>query len=123
MNNLNLASVEKAFEEWRCRRYSRSEPIPEDLWSMALGLYPQYKRSRICDVLRLSGTQFKQRLEGSGDTRLNSGFVLASHDEVKASRLANTEIQLTLQGQARSITLCFDMQALGQVLSQVDTLL
>ena len=53
MNDINLASVEKAFQQWRIGRYSRAEPIPEELWSMALGLYPQYKRSVICHHLRL----------------------------------------------------------------------
>lgn len=124
MNDVTLASVEKAFQQWRTERYSRSEPIPEALWSMALGLYPQYKRSKICHFLHLSGAQFKRRLE-SGDitTRVNSKFVLASRDYVKVTPVASTEIQLTLQGQTRSMTLCFDMHALAQVLSHVGALL
>src|SRR3990167_11373485 len=88
---------------------SCAEPIPEALWSMALSLYPEHKRSRICDCLRLSGTQFKQRLEGGGHTRANSGFVVASRDELKAMSASGTNVQLTLQGQVRSITLCFDI--------------
>ena len=35
MNDLTLASVEKAFQQWRDERYSRAEPIPEALWSAA----------------------------------------------------------------------------------------
>jgi hypothetical protein len=124
MNNLTLASVEEAFKRWRDGRYSRAEPIPEALWSMALGLYPQYKRSRICHLLHLSGAQFKRRLEDGGDTRVNSGFVMASRDDVKMTPVvASTEIQLTLQGQLRSMTLCFDAHALGHVLSHVGALL
>ena len=123
MNDLTLASVEEAFQQWRAGRYSRTEPIPESLWSMALGLYPQYKRSRICHLLHLSGAQFKRRLEDSGGTRVNSDFVLASRDDVKVTPVVGTEIQLTLQGQTRSMMLCFDAHALGHVLSHVGTLL
>lgn len=123
MNDLTLASVEEAFQQWRDKGYSRAEPIPEALWSMALGLYPQYKRSRICHLLHLSGAQFKRRLEDGGDTRVNSGFVLASRDDVKVTPVSSTEIQLTLQGQLRSMTLCFDAHTLGDVLSHVGALL
>lgn len=123
MNNLNLASVEEAFSQWRTERYSRAEPIPEALWSMALMLYPQYKRSIICHHLHLSGAQFKRRLEHSGDTCSNNRFVLASRDEVKAVPVAGTDIQLTLQGQVRSMTLCFDVNALAQVLPHMSALL
>ncbi len=58
MSDLTLASVEEAFQQWRDGLYSRAEPIPEALWSMTLGLYPQHKRSRIC-ILRaiISPTQ------------------------------------------------------------------
>jgi hypothetical protein len=44
---------------------------------MALGLYPQYKRSKICRHLQLSGGQFKQRLDNDRDLPANHGFVLA----------------------------------------------
>ena len=123
MNDLDLASVEKAFQQWRSERYSRAEPIPETLWSCALRLYPQYKRSKICHILGLSGAQFKHRLENSGDTPVKNGFVVASRDEIKSKPELNTEIQLTLQGQARSMTLCFDVHALAQVLPHVGALL
>ena len=123
MNDLTLATVEEAFKQWRDKRYSRAERIPEALWSMALRLYPQYKRSRIRQLLHLSGAQFKRRLENGGDTRVNSGFVLASRDDVKVTPVASTEIQLTLQGQLRSMTLCFDAHTLSHVLSHVGALL
>lgn len=106
------------------RGSSRSESIPEALWSMALGLYPQYVRSKICHHLRLSGSQFKRRLENNGDTSRAKGFVLASRDEVKVmTPERGTEIQLTIQGQARSMTLCFGMHALGHVLPHIGSLL
>ena len=121
MNNLTLASVKEAFQTWRTERYSRAEPIPEALWSMALELYPQYNRSHICLLLRLNGAQFKRRLDEAGDTRAN--FVLATHDEVKETQRVGADIQLTLKGQVRSMTLCFDVHALGHVLSHVGALL
>jgi hypothetical protein len=58
MNDLTLASVKEAFQTWRTECYSRAEPIPEALWSMALELYPQHNRSQICLLLRLNGAQF-----------------------------------------------------------------
>ena len=94
MNNINLASVKEAFSQRRTERYSRAEPIPEALWSMALMLYPQYKRSIICHHLHLSGAQFKRRLESSGDTCANNRFVLASCDEVNVTPVAGPDIQL-----------------------------
>lgn len=123
MSDLNLASVEEAFSQWRTKRHSLAEPIPEALWSMALRLYPQYKRSKICHHLRLSGSQFKQRLDNTGDTCANNRFVLASRDEVKAMPVAGTNIQLTLQGQERTMILCFDVHALAQVLPHMSALL
>lgn len=124
MSDLALASVEEAFQQWRAGRHSRAELIPEALWSMALGLYPQYKRSKICRHLKLSGGQFKQHLDNDKNTRANRGFVLASRDEPKAMpEPPNPEVQLTLQGQSRSMTLCFDVHALPQILAHVGALL
>ena len=123
MNNLTLASVKEAFQQWRAGRYSRAEPIPDALWSMALGLYPEHKRSKICDCLRLSGTQFKQRLEDGGYTHTNNGFVVASRDEVKAIPEATSNVQLMIQGKERALTFCVDIQTLGEVLPHIGALL
>ena len=90
---------------------------------MALGLYPQYKRSKICRHLQLSGGQFKQRLDNGREPRANHGFVLASRDESKATPQPNPEVQLTLQGHTRSMTLYFDVHALAQILPHVGALL
>lgn len=123
MNSSTLESAEEAFRQWREQRRSRSESIPEALWSMALGLYPQYMRSRICHHLRLSGSQFKRRLENNGDTSRTTGFVLASCNETKVAPVLGTEIQISLQGQARMMTLCFDVHVLGYVLPHIGSLL
>ena len=69
MSDLTLASVEEAFQQWRAGRHSRAELIPEALWSMALRLYPQYQRSKICRYLQLSGGQFKKRLDNDRGTQ------------------------------------------------------
>lgn len=123
MNDLTLESAEEAFRQWREQRSSRKESIPEALWSMALGLYPQYMCSKICQHLRLGGSQFKRRLEDSGAINRAKGFVLASRDEPKAMPELNPEVQLTLQGHTRSMTLCFDVHALAQILPHVGALL
>ncbi len=123
MSDLTLASVEEAFQQWRAGRHSRAELIPEALWSMALGLYPQYKRSKICRHLQLSGGQFKQRLDNDRNTHAHHGFVLASRDEPEAAPKLNPKVQLTLQGHTRSMTLCFDVHALPQILPHVGALL
>jgi len=122
MNDLTLESVKEAFQQWRSARYSRAEPIPEALWSMALGLYPQYKRSKICHLLGLSGNQFKRRLEDTRDVCVN-GFVVASCDEVKATPEINAKIQLIVQGKERALTLCVEVHLLSQVLPQLGALL
>jgi hypothetical protein len=85
VKNLTLDSAKEAFQKWRMHRSSSAEPIPENLWAMATGLEPHYKRSTICQQLRLSGSQFKQRLEGTGGSLTDRGFVLASNDVVEAN--------------------------------------
>lgn len=123
MEGITLESVEEAFCEWRAQRSSRTDLIPKNLWSMALGLYPKNKRSIICRRLRLSGSQFKQRLEGSRHTFVDTGFVLASRDVIKENPVPNHNVQLTIQGQARSLTFCVDVRALSQILPHLGALL
>jgi len=95
----------------------------KNLWAMALGLYPQYLRSTICKRLRLSGSQFKQRLEGDGPAFADKGFVLASREAIKSNQAPSFDIQLTIQGKERSLTLCVGMHALGQILPHISVLL
>jgi len=54
---------------------------------------------------------------------VTNGFVVASYDEVKLRPELSTKIQLALQGQARSLTICCDVNALAQVLPHVGALL
>jgi hypothetical protein len=123
MNSLTLESAEAAFQQWREQRSSRSELIPKNLWSMALKLYPQYKRSIICRRLGLSGGQFKQHLDDNSPTFSDSGFVLASRDSVKENSMLKSKVQLTIQGKERALTFSVDVHALGQILPHIGMLL
>lgn len=123
MNNITLESVEAAFCDWRAQRSSRTDPIPEYLWAMALRLYPEYKRSKICHRLRLSGSQFKSHLESRVQSPADKGFVLASREEVTANPPPITGVQITIQGKERAMTLCFSVHALPLILPHVGALL
>ena len=123
MNSITLASAEEAFHQWRAHRTSRVETIPENLWNMALGLYPEHKRSNICHRLSLNGGQFKRRLEDAYPAIANNGFVLASSGEVKANPKPSPEVQLSLQGKERTLTFCIRVDALLQILPHIGTLL
>lgn len=123
MESVTLELAEEAFCRWRTERRSGRESIPENLWEMALGLYPQYKRSKICEGLRLSGSQFKRRLEGDSPRFTNAGFVLASSDEVKANTNPSPAIQLSIEGKERVLTLSVGVDALLQLLPHIGTLL
>lgn len=123
MVSITLESVEESFHQWRSQRISRAEPIPERLWTMVLSLYPQYNRSKICRQLRLSGRQFKQRLESGCPSSSDNGFVLASRDEVRANAKPTTDVKITIQGKERTLTLCVGLNSLEQVLPQLGVLL
>lgn len=118
--NDSLSSVKRAFDAWRLGRANRSERIPESLWGMAIALYPEYKRSTICDNLRLNGGAFKARLLQRNEVLpSNQGFVLAVPSAREPSATINREIRLNLHGRERDVSLCFDMHALGEVMSQL----
>ena len=123
MESVTLESVEEAFCKWRDERSSRAELIPEHLWSMAVRLYPDYKGSKICERLRLSGSQFKRRLEGGRPRFADNGFVLASKNEIKVTPSLSQEIQLTIQGKERTLMFCVDVHALNQLLPHIGALL
>jgi hypothetical protein len=123
MDSITLESVEAAFCDWRAQRSSRTDPIPEYLWAMALKLYPAHKHSKICHRLRLSASQFKPRLKSQEQSRVDKGFVLASRDEVKANLHPSSDIQLTIQGKERAMTLCVSVHALPLILPHVGALL
>ena len=123
MESITIESAEASFHQWRVQRSSRAELIPDHLWSMALGLYPQYKRSKICRRLGLSGGQFKQRLDGFRSAFSDTGFVLASNDKPKADPKVHSEVQLLIQGKERSLTFSVGTDALLQILPHIGALL
>lgn len=122
MESISIESTEASFHQWRSQRSSRAELIPEHLWNMALGLYPQHKRSKICRRLGLSGGQFKQRLDGFRLACADTGFVLASNDEPKAAQV-HPEVQLVIQGKERALTFSVSTDALLQILPHIGALL
>ncbi len=123
MQSITIELVEAAFKEWRDKRISRSEPIPKNLWAMAIGLYPTYKRSKICHRLGLSGSQFKKHCVGDANPLPECGFVVASRDEYKSTPELTCEVRLTLQGKERVLTVCVELQALSHILPQLGLLL
>lgn len=123
MDSITLESVEAAFSDWRAQRSSRTVPIPEYLWAMALKLYPAYKHSKICHRLRLSASQFKPRLESREQAPADTGFVLASREEVKVNLHPSTDVHLTIQGKDRAMILCVSVHALPLILPHVGALL
>lgn len=123
MDSMTLESVEAAFCDWRAQRSSRTDPIPEYLWAMALKLYPAHKHSKICHRLRLSTSQFKPRLEGREQSSVDKGFVLASREEVKVNLPPSSDIQLTIHGKERAMTLCVSVHAFPQILPCIGALL
>ena len=123
MDSITLESVEAAFCDWRAQRSSRTAPIPEYLWAMALKLYPAHKHSKICHRLRLSASQFKPRLERREQSPADNGFVLASREEIKVNLPPSSDVQLTIQGKERVMTLCVSVHMLPLILPHVGALL
>ena len=123
MEAITLDSVATTFQQWREARINRSEPIPDGLWNQALILYPEYKRSIICRRLRLSASQFNQRLERKNSLSSGNGFVLASHKMLKEKPVSNKVLELCIQGAVRNLKISVSMDLLPEVLVQVETLL
>ena len=123
MADVTMELAKESFSQWRNNRTNQAEPIPEELWGMALGLYPKYKRSTICVQLHISGSGFKRRLEEGLPAFYDKGFVLASNSEVKKMPKQSQEIQLTIQGKERALTIHIEADALSKVLPHVGALL
>lgn len=58
---MSLDLVKVNFTHWRKTRKG-VEPIPDYLWKQVYKLDPQYKRSEVCQVLGISGGQYKLNL-------------------------------------------------------------
>lgn len=122
MDHVTLKVVGDLFQEWRNTRLNRTELIPERLWGLAVDLYPEHKRSRICKHLRLCASDFKRRLVLAGKIESSDGFVLAD-SESKAALQPSVDVELTVQGQGRSLNMRVNINTLSQVLPHVGVLL
>ncbi len=58
---LSLESVKLKFQEWRSRR-KLGEPIPEELWSLAVALTDCYSISKVSRSLKLAWHYLKRRV-------------------------------------------------------------
>ncbi|HAT7074308.1 TPA: hypothetical protein ACGAEL_003204 [Legionella pneumophila] len=123
MADVTMELAKESFSQWRSNRNNQAEPIPEKLWGMALGLYPKYKRSTICEQLHLSGSGFKRRLEEGLPAFSDKGFVLASKSGVKKMPKQGKEIQLTIQGKERALTIHVEAGELSKVIPHIGALL
>ena len=97
MKPLTLESVAESFQKWRNKRSTRTEQIPDELWQQALALYRQNKRSIICQHLRLSSSQFNQRLANQNAGSTDSGFVLASSETARDVPVSNEGIDVSFR--------------------------
>ena len=123
MADVTLELAKESFSQWRSNRTNQAEPIPDELWGMALSLYPKYKRSTICEQLHLSGSGFKRRLEEGLPAFSDKGFVLAYKSEVKKVHKQGQEIQLTIQGKERSLTIHVEADMLNTAIPHIGALL
>jgi len=123
MSVVTLESVFLSFQQWRSERSSRAEPIPANLWQMAMSLYPQHKISHICQRLGLSGSQLRQRIEASSGGSSDGGFVLAATDIDRPIPKPASEVELGLEGCQRRLTVKVSIDALSQVLPHIEALL
>jgi hypothetical protein len=51
---ISLEEAQQRFEHWRQHKSHSREPIPEELWDLAVSLIPHYTQQKIADTLRLS---------------------------------------------------------------------
>ena len=56
-----LTTVADRFDEWRQRRTTRAEPIPQYLWEQAIALTTMFAITRVATRLRVSGGELKKR--------------------------------------------------------------
>lgn len=130
-----LESAKIAFEAWRAARPGISSPIPKKLWDMVEDLLPTHKKSKICKILHLSGSQIKKHCnicaEHPGITGKNATSRilknLADNDFVKAVpppiHNQTSMSELTLKLRTASLQLRLPTYALSEILLMVRKLL
>ena len=94
-----LTHVADRFEEWRQRRTTRAEPIPQHLWEQAIALTTMFSIARVATRLQVSGEELQQRCADhhaaqSAPTSTALGFVAVMATSVWPRPTAGTEIEL-----------------------------
>ena len=124
MKNTSLNSVKLTFQQWRSKRRNSAEPIPDRLWSMAISLYPKYKRSSICQQLRLSGGKFKKHLEQAEHNNLTkTGFVLAAADSKQGISSTPSDVQISISSGTRTVTISVGVHDACHIIPHIGSLL
>ena len=95
-----LTHVADRFDEWRQRRITRAEPIPQHLWEQAIALTAMFPLTCVARRLRVSGGELKKRCAAhhaapSVPTSTALGFVEVTATPVWPSPTAGTEIELS----------------------------
>ena len=58
-----LALAQGVFTDWRMERKSKAEPIPENLWGLAVSLLKHHTVAEVARALRLNATTLKKKAE------------------------------------------------------------
>lgn len=123
VKNTNLDAIKRKFKQWRSQRHNSAEPIPEKLWSMAISLYPKYKRSNICQQLGLSGGQLKKHLEQvEKNNSTKTGFVLATANSKEVITSAPSNVQISISG-TRTVTISVGVHDACHIIPYIGSLL
>lgn len=112
---LTLDTIEQDFSQWRQRRKSRTEPIPQALWDKITSIKDYYKHSEICKRLNLSGSQFKDRTQPNTTKVLDFVTVMQEPQDQTAT--------LSLKSQTRTLEIAIPIAHLGDVLPKIGQLL
>lgn len=116
-----LEEVCAAFEFWRASRRHCKEPIPERLWVLVRALSPHYKKSTICNALKLSGGKFNEYcvVDTQKTTAISTddGFAVGDF----GAQYFDEEIcELTLKGLHKSLQIKTTMRNVAPILSLVE---
>ena len=60
-----LALAQGVFADWRKERKTKTEPIPESLWGLAISLLKYHSVAEVARTLRINGTTLKKKAEAN----------------------------------------------------------
>ncbi len=98
----DLTAAQAAFSEWRAARPTRRDPIPEDLWQLALSLVGRYSAAHVARSLGLSPTTLGQRRKALASNKPEITFVrvpspVSTGLSLHVERQDGTRIKLDVQ--------------------------